>query len=87
VASIGKASDLAERREAWHTNAYRILLALAVRLVSDANPAALVGRKVKVGKTEQWLSAGGAEQAFRVKLAQVLVFARRQHNNDEERDR
>ncbi len=77
LANIGERTDLALARNDWHKQAARLLSNLSRTIVERADTKSILGRQVKTqgGKTSAWVSAAGAERAFRVQLRKDLPYA------------
>ncbi|MBR3313126.1 MAG: type I-E CRISPR-associated protein Cse1/CasA [Atopobiaceae bacterium] len=77
LAAIGEHTDLALARKRWHEQAGRLLSSLARALVERADTKSILGRQIKIqgGKAFVWVSAAGAEQAFRTQLRKDLPYA------------
>lgn len=64
--------SLHKKQTEWYVEARRIIGTLGRKVVDDACPAALLGRKVKMGNLEVLVSAGKAEAQFNRELAKAL---------------
>lgn len=74
--SLEATTDLVQAEDRWNRQAYEIVRAIAQRLVEEAGPEAVVGRKVKFGKAEEWISVGRAENQFVYWLGKTLPYAK-----------
>lgn len=64
LSSLGPDSKLVEKRQNWYEQARSILLRMGSRMVDSVSSDAVVGRKVKAGSTDIWMSAAKAESQF-----------------------
>lgn len=72
LASLNPSTDLIEAELHWNALASSIIRSIARRLVEEAGPDAIVGRKVKMGNAETWVSAGSEERRFHYQLSKAL---------------
>lgn len=72
LSHLDDTSDLGEARQRWHHTARRLLWHLGEQLVSESGPDAVIGRKARVGRKEEWVSAARAESQYRYWLDKAL---------------
>ena len=83
LVGIGSLTDLAQAEELWNRQANGILRRLAQELAEEAGADAIVGRKARVGKSEEWVSTGKAERQFRCWLDKTLPYDRTENKQAE----
>ena len=74
LGSLEPDTNYAEAEEWWNRQASDMLQAMARQLAEDVGPDAVVGRKAKLGKEEEWMSVGRAEQQFAYWLSKTLPY-------------
>lgn len=84
LASLDSSTNLIQAESQWHIQARTILSQLAKRLVEDAGPDAIVGRTVKIGNKDMWLSAGSEERLFHYLLSKILPHEMRAVESEKE---
>ena len=72
LVSLGPDTDLTSAEAEWYAQARSILSNVARQLIDEAGPDAVVGRKVKQGKREEWMNAGQAQRWFQFQLRKCL---------------
>lgn len=72
LSTLDADSVLLEARHRWMGIAQNKLWQLGQKQVSDAGPDAIVGRKARVGRKDEWITVAKAESQYRYRLKKIL---------------